>query len=112
MERLDRDMASCVADMKSLDSLIKMRVAETAQAIKNMDALKHTLKSETNRIEDIINNLDFKISNKLTIFEQTLSFSQEKIVDFDILLKEVQKFAKDTYDTSTRNSLTISTLTE
>ena len=69
MSALDSDMKSCVADMKSLDSLIRMRDTETAESNKAVELLKIKLNQETNRIEDMINNLGFTFNNKLTSFE-------------------------------------------
>ena len=89
METLDRDMKLCVTDMKSMESLIKMRDAETARSNKIQDEVQMTLNKEIGRLENLLSNLEFRLSNSLTGFELKQEISSTKIVNFEAIMKEM-----------------------
>ena len=54
--------------IRSLESVVKIRDAETQQANQSMAEMKINNNSEMNRIESAISNVELKVNNTLTIF--------------------------------------------
>ena len=58
--------------INSLESIVKIRDAETKQANKSMAEMRADVNTEMNRVETAISNVELKVNNKVTIFEQKL----------------------------------------
>ena len=105
-------MIACVTEIRTIDSLTKMRDKETAESNSAQLEMKTKFSLEVQRLENQLTDSMAKFGRKIQIFEQQMEMNNGKIQDFDVYLKEIQKMARETYETTTENSVHIQKLIE
>ena len=97
--------------INNLESIVKIRDAETQQANQHMTEMRIHFNNEMSRVETGISNVEMKVNNKVTIFEQKLLLNDTSITNFETIMKEMQLSVQKTYDVGTKHSRNIDKLT-
>lgn len=112
LETLERDVKEACTNMKALESLNHMRDTETKRANETIEQMKFDQSAQLTKMSTTISNFEFRISNQLSLFETSLKTSQEQVAEFDAMIREMNQFIKQTYETSTSNKIAISRLSD
>ena len=83
---------------------------ETAKSNLAQLDMKQNFSTQINRIEGLIRDFNGTTSRRVEIFEYQMNHNNGKIIEFDAIIKEVQKFVKETYETMTKHSVQIKSL--
>lgn len=81
-------------NMKSLNSMAISRDLETQKSNAAQAEIKVTLNGQLGLLKNMIEDVKFRTVTKLENFGLELAQGQEKIREFDLMLKEMQGFLK------------------